>query len=109
CFGLYSKALPQTFIDRGASVVLGWNGLVTVSYVDEATLHLLKALCLEKLSIKEAVEAVMREIGPDPENHSILSYYPLEKSELTLLIPYYRCFKAKAFSSTSITFIVTTI
>ncbi|MEM4649105.1 MAG: hypothetical protein QXP78_00370 [Candidatus Bathyarchaeia archaeon] len=109
CFGLYSKALPQAFIDRGASAILGWNGLVTVSYVDEATLHLLKALCLEKLSIKEAVEAVMREIGPDPENHSILNYYPLEKSELTLLIPYYRCFKAKAFSSTSITFIVTTI
>ncbi|MEM3506617.1 MAG: hypothetical protein QXT31_03060 [Candidatus Bathyarchaeia archaeon] len=85
CFGLYSKALPQAFIDRGASIVLGWDGLVSVNYVDEATLSLLKALCLEKLSVKEAVEAVMREIGPDPDNKSILGYYPLEKGKLKII------------------------
>ena len=76
CFGLYSKALPQAFLDRGASAILGWNGLVDVNYVDEATLSLLKALCLKKLSIKEAVKAVMHEIGPDPTHKSKLSYYP---------------------------------
>jgi hypothetical protein len=34
CFGLYSKPLPQAFLDRGASAILGWDGPVDLSYVD---------------------------------------------------------------------------
>lgn len=76
CFGLYSEALPEAFIARGASAVIGWNGLVSIDHTDAATISLLKALCLEKLSVGEAVGKTMQEVGPDPENGSILGYYP---------------------------------
>ncbi|MGC8961489.1 MAG: hypothetical protein ACP5K1_03475 [Candidatus Bathyarchaeia archaeon] len=89
CFGLYSEALPKAFLDRGASIILGWDGLVDVSYVDKATLSLLRALCLERLSVKNAVEEVMREIGPDPTHGSRLGYYPLATGDYKLtIVPY---------------------
>jgi hypothetical protein len=88
CFGLYSKPLPQAFLDRGASAILGWDGLVGIDYVDKATLSLLKALCLEKLSVKEAVEAVMREVGPDPDNGNRLGYYPSSIGDHRLTEPF---------------------
>jgi hypothetical protein len=86
CFGLYSEALPKAFLDKGASAILGWDGLVSVSYIDKATLSLLRALCLEKLSVKKAVEAVMHEVGLDPEHGSRLGYYPLSIGDYKLTI-----------------------
>jgi hypothetical protein len=47
--------------------------------------RLLRALCLEKLSIEKAVEAVMREVGPDPEHGSKLGYYPLSMGNYKLI------------------------
>jgi len=88
CFGLYSPPLPEAFHARGASAILGWNGLVTVDYVDKATLRLLKALCLEKLNVQRAVEAVMRDIGPDPDHGSRLGYYPPTTRETALTYAY---------------------
>ncbi|MEM2902557.1 MAG: hypothetical protein QXO32_07515 [Candidatus Bathyarchaeia archaeon] len=84
CFGLYSQPLPEAFLSRGASVILGWNGLVSVDYVDKATLRLLKALCLERLNVEGAVEAVTRDVGLDPEHGSRLSYYPANVREMAL-------------------------
>ncbi|MEM2897562.1 MAG: hypothetical protein QXG01_08370, partial [Candidatus Bathyarchaeia archaeon] len=84
CFGLYSEALPKAFIDRGASIVLGWGGLVSADYTDEATLRLLKVILLDKLSVEESVKAVMREIGPDPDSGSLLGYYPLDRGKYNL-------------------------
>jgi hypothetical protein len=88
CFGLYSEALPKAFLDRGASAILGWDGLVGIDYVDKATLSLLRALCLEKLSIKEAVDEVMQEIGPDPTHGSRLGYYPSSIGDYKLTKPF---------------------
>ena len=51
CFGLYIKALPKAILDEGASEILLCGRLVNVGYVDEATLSLLRALCLERLSV----------------------------------------------------------
>ncbi|MEM3608641.1 MAG: hypothetical protein QW238_07240 [Candidatus Bathyarchaeia archaeon] len=76
CFGLYSRALPEAFTARGASAVIGWNGLVSADHTDAAVITLLRALCLEKLNLEDAVGEAMREIGPDPENGSRLGYYP---------------------------------
>jgi hypothetical protein len=76
CHGLYSPDLPLAFIERGASVVIGWNGFVDVKHTDDATLTLLRAILLDKLSIDESVRATMRKIGADPETGSVLDYYP---------------------------------
>ena len=83
CFGLFSQDLPQAFISRGASVVIGWDGLVDVKHTDQATLTLLKMMLSERMSIEESVEAVMKELGPDPVEGSVLSYYPQHKGSLT--------------------------
>jgi hypothetical protein len=82
CFGVYSSELPQAFIDRGASVVIGWDGLVSLEYTDKITLTLLENMLLEEMSIEEAVKATMRREGPDPYNNSILLYYPPERNIL---------------------------
>lgn len=84
CYGLYSRELPQAFLDRGASVVIGWDRLVSMGHTDEAMLVLLRMMLIERMSIGEAVEATMREVGPDPDYGGVLSYYPLEKSSLKI-------------------------
>lgn len=83
CYGLYSSDLPQAFIDRGASVVIGWNGLVDIGHTDRAILILVKSLLLEKKSVQDSVEMTMREVGPDPNHGSMLGYYPLDKEDET--------------------------
>lgn len=84
CFGLYSRALPDAFVARGASTVIGWNGLVGIDHTDAATISLLETLCLKRLTIEEAVKETMREVGPDPEKGSTLGYYPPGMSEYRL-------------------------
>lgn len=83
CYGLFSKDLPQAFIDRGASAVIGWNGLVGSDYTDKATLSLLRELVTQKRTISESVMATMKEVGPDPDHNSTLGYYPKQGSGLT--------------------------
>lgn len=83
CFGLFSRDLPQAFISRDASVVIGWDGLVDVKHTDQATLTLLRMMLVERMSIGESVRATMKEVGPDPVEGSVLSYYPQNKGDLT--------------------------
>jgi len=83
CFGLFSRDLPQAFISRGASVVIGWDGLVDVKHTDEATLTLLKMILLDGMSVEESVKATMEEWGPDPVEGSVLGYYPQYRGSLT--------------------------
>ena len=82
CYGLFSTELPQAFIDRGASVVIGWKGLVGLEHTDEATLVLLRALLLDKLSISSCVQATMNRVGPDPQSKSVLDFYPQDSGSL---------------------------
>lgn len=70
--------MAKAFVNKGAKAYIGWNGLVTVSHTDQTTVRLLRNLILEKQTIGEAVEAVMKEIGPDPYFNSSLVYYPIE-------------------------------
>lgn len=67
-------AISPKFI-REASIVMGWDGPVDVDYVDGATLSLLRHLFSEGMGPERAVEAVMREVGPDLNTGSGLGYY----------------------------------
>ena len=49
CIGLYSTELAQAFVDRGASVVIGWDGMVSAKHTDETTLTFLKTMLLDKM------------------------------------------------------------
>ncbi len=76
CSGLFVRDLAQAFVDKGASVYVGWNGSVELYYIDEATPYLVEQLCSGNLTIKEAVSSTMLAIGPDPVHKAGLEYYP---------------------------------
>jgi hypothetical protein len=74
CQSLAAPDLAQAFLERGASVVIGWDEMVGLAHNNEAVLHLLHGLTVEGLSPQEAVEATREEVGPDPTYESVLSY-----------------------------------
>jgi hypothetical protein len=81
-FSTIRRELPQAFIDRGASAVMGWNGLVGLGHTDKATLSLLRELITRRHTVSESVKSAMKEVGPDPDYNSIMGYYPREKGDL---------------------------
>jgi hypothetical protein len=66
CNGTATTYVIQRFFERGVKAYVSWNGYVDLSHSDEATLRLVRALYSERLSLKEAIAKVMREVGPDP-------------------------------------------
>jgi len=82
CSGLFVRDLAEAFVDKGASVYVGWNGSVELYYIDEATPYLVEQLCSGNLTIREAIDSTMDVIGPDPEHGSGLEYYPTHPSDV---------------------------
>jgi len=68
--------MPQAFIEKGAKVYVGWDLAISADHTDKATIQLLQHLITERQTIKQAVTEAMKEVGPAPENGSILLYYP---------------------------------
>jgi hypothetical protein len=85
CYCLYLDDLAQAFTQKGASVYLGWDGNVTLPYIDEATINLMGNLFRKDTSIKQAVEKTMAEVGFDPDWDACLTYYPAESSNKTIM------------------------
>lgn len=84
CSGLCFDDLAQAFTHKGASAYLAWNHAVSLDYVDDATIALIKNLCVEGLTIDEAVAKTMEEKGPDPEWEAVLKYYPAQSGNKTI-------------------------
>ena len=76
CEGLTNTSMAEAFIEKGARAYISWNGSVSASHTDEATVSLLNHLVTEKLTVEEAVRQTMNEVGPDPTDNSILAFYP---------------------------------
>jgi len=76
CSGTAGESLPKAFVERGASVVIGWNGLVSAGHADQASLTLVRLLFEEKVTVGAAVDETMLQIGQDPDFHSLLTLYP---------------------------------
>mgnify|MGYP001071325364 CR=1 FL=1 len=108
CFGLFSRDLPQAFVSRGASVVVGWDGLVDVKHTDDATLTLLRMLLLDRMNVEDSVKVTMTKWGPDPVEGSVLGYYPHNKGSSTfseialsnLLIAFYSPLQTRRYFPT---------
>jgi len=75
CSGIAMEDMARAFVDKGASVYLAWDLSVGLNYVDDATPYLIKQLCSEKLTIREAVDSTMAEVGAEPEYGAELAYY----------------------------------
>jgi hypothetical protein len=71
-----SSNLADAFIRQGALAVIGWDRLVSLSFSDDASLRLIKALAVEHMPVSKAVEVTNREFGPDPTYKSQLVFYP---------------------------------
>ena len=84
CSGLHLDDLAQAFIQKGASTYMGWNATVGLNYVDEATPILVANLFSEGMTVKEAVDKTMADVGPDPYYHACLDYYPGESGNKTI-------------------------
>jgi len=76
CSCLYFDDMAQAFINKGASVYLAWDRTVNADYVDKATAYLVRELCTEGVTLKEAVNRTMVEKGKDPTYSATLKYLP---------------------------------
>ncbi len=76
CGGLYSTDLADAFIEKGVKGVISWNDLVDLGHTDSAIDVLIESLCVDNLTIGDAVSLTMEKVGPDPSYESILLYYP---------------------------------
>ncbi len=84
CSCLYLDDLATAFIDNGASTYLGWDASVGLDYVDKATPIIITNLCARQMTIKEAVDETMAEVGTDPDYNACLKYYPVKSGSQTL-------------------------
>ena len=84
CYGLKGGDLPQAFVDKGARVVVGWTGLVDLDHTDQALAVFLKSFVEQGMTIQNAVDATMQAVGPDPNYHSVLGYYPTDQGSVSL-------------------------
>lgn len=66
CNGTANPYVVQRFFQEGVKAYISWDGYVNLPHSDEATLRVVKAMCVEGLSPEAAVEKVKREVGPDP-------------------------------------------
>jgi hypothetical protein len=76
CDGLNNTKMAEALVKRGAKAYVGWDGSVSSAHTDQATAHLLQHLITQKETIKNAVDDTMKEVGPDPADNSVLTYYP---------------------------------
>jgi hypothetical protein len=76
CGGLYSSDLADAFIERGVKGIISWSDLVDLDHTDSAIDILIRYLCVDGLTIGDAVSKTMGEVGPDPSYDSILLFYP---------------------------------
>jgi hypothetical protein len=76
--------MPQAFIEKGASAYLGWSHVVSLEYVDDATLALLNNLFTDNVTIEQGVAATMADLGHDPYFDAYLKYYPPECGDSTV-------------------------
>jgi hypothetical protein len=76
--------LPLAFIDKGASLYIGWSNVVTLDHVDSATLDLLHNLYSSNMTIAQSISKTTENIGKDPYFDSFLKYYPSTSGNLTI-------------------------
>jgi len=84
CSCSYLEDMAAAFIFKGASTYMGWNGSVSLNYVDRAAADLITNLCSGGMTVNEAALETMTGIGPDPEWGAGLRFHPRESSGQTI-------------------------
>jgi len=76
--------MAQAFIEKGASVYIGWTGVVSLEHVDSVALDLLRNLCSANMTTTQAISRTTTDLGKDPYFDSYLRYYPAGSGNMTI-------------------------
>jgi len=83
CSCLGRTDLAEAFAAAGASVVVSWDGSVTLEHVDAATAFLVDRFLRRGATLEDAIVATMSEYGRDPEFGAVMTCFPLAAGQLT--------------------------
>ena len=75
CNTLSNTLMAEAFLKKGASEIIGWDGLVLASDNDRAMLAVLKETLENKMHLDKAVDAVMENFTQVPGYSANLQYY----------------------------------
>jgi len=75
CSTVSNPSLAKSFIDRGASLVLGWDRLVGSDRNDRVTLAFLENVLINDMEVDEAVQHANKKFDLDSESDPTFAYY----------------------------------
>jgi len=75
CETMPQEFLAESFVNRGASSVIGWNKLVGSAYNDRAIVSLLEEILVNGLKIDESIDLVMEDFKTDEKSNPMLKHY----------------------------------
>ena len=84
CSALRQQDMAQAFVGKGASTYMGWDASVQLDYVDGAALNLISNLCIEGMTVEQAVLSTMNDVGLDPITDARLYGYPKKVGNQTI-------------------------
>jgi len=84
CASSYWDDMAAAFVEKGASVYLGWSATVSLDYLDGTVLDLLDNLFTRQMNIEQAIAGTMDEAGYDPYHGARLRYYPQTTGHQTI-------------------------
>jgi len=83
CDSMRYHCMADAFVERGASVYVGWDDLVSTPHTDKVTIDLLGHLLSQGHTVGEAVSEAMTS-GADPYYGGVLSFYPVASGNCTV-------------------------
>jgi len=66
CNGLDAPTTARSFLDKGASAVVGWDNFVSADFTDKVTERFLDMLLTRNVPVADAVQQTATELGRDP-------------------------------------------
>ncbi len=84
CATARNADMAQAFIDKGASVYIGWSASVCLDYVDKATENMVEELIVNRTPVELALSQTVAKVGLDPEYNASPKYYPSQAGSKTI-------------------------
>ena len=84
CESQYFDDMADAFIQKGASVYIGWSGVVSLDYTDNATLDLISNLYIENMTAEQSIAKTMTTLGFDPYFRAYMKFYPTKSGSKTI-------------------------
>lgn len=85
CESFKYNDMPAAFLEKGASVYIGWSDVVTLEYVDRATTDLMNNLFTAKMTLSEGISTTLSRLGYDPYYNSYLRCTPSSSANKTMV------------------------